>query len=97
MTRNDPLVDDDRISLERRYDEPRKGRAGQALLLLVVVVAIAIAAFFLLGGSADVDTEGDLEVPEVDVDVNAPEVDVSTEEAPPASADASDPDSSSTN
>jgi hypothetical protein len=95
MTR-EPLMDDDRISLERRYVERRRGRAGQVLLLLVVVLAIAIGTFFLLGGSADVDTEGDLDVPEVDVDVNAPEVDVTTEEAPPASADASDPDGSST-
>ncbi len=95
MTR-EPLMDDDRISLERHYGERRRGRAGQVLLLLVVVLAIAIGTFFLLGGSADVDTEGDLDVPEVDVDVNAPEVDVTTEEAPPASADASDPDGSST-
>lgn len=96
MRHEDPLVDEDRISLERPHDQPPRRRTGQMLLLLVVVVAIALATFFLLGGSADVDTEGDLEVPEVDVDVNAPEVDVSTEEAPPASADANDGDSSST-
>ena len=56
--------------------------------MLLIVAALAIGAFFLLGGEADVDTDGDLEVPEVDVDVNAPDVDVDSEDAPPASAEA---------
>ena len=82
-----------------RDNEPRVGRSGRSgriLLFLVIVVAFAVGGFFLLGGSADVDTKGDLEVPEVDVDVNVPEVDVNSEDAPPASADAGT-DSTSSN
>jgi hypothetical protein len=71
-------------------EERRRGGAGTALLVLVVIAALAVGAFFAFSGSADVDTEGDLEVPEVDVDVNAPDVDVTTNGAPPGSADAGD-------
>lgn len=66
--------------------EQGRGGAGRWFLALLVIAVLAVAAFFAFGGDADVDTKGDLEVPEVDVDVNTPEVD--TEEAPPASADA---------
>lgn len=69
--------------------EQRRGGAGRWILGLLVVAALVIGGFFLLGGDADVDTEGDLEVPEVDVDINAPDVDVDSEDAPPASAEAS--------
>lgn len=86
MARHEYMVDDDRV-VEERYVERRSG-VGRALLILLAIAAVAVLAFFLLGGSADVDSEGDVEVPEVDVDVNAPDVDVSTSEAPPASADA---------
>jgi anti-sigma regulatory factor (Ser/Thr protein kinase) len=84
-------VIDSRDDLDDRrvvYEERRRGGIGRWLLVLLVIAALAIGAFFLLGGSADVDTKGDLEVPEVDVDVNAPDVNVDSEEAPPASADA---------
>lgn len=86
MAKREHVVDDDRV-VEERYVERRSG-AGRALLVLLAVIAVAALVFFLMGGSADVDSEGDLEVPEVDVDVNAPDVDVSTSDAPPASADA---------
>jgi hypothetical protein len=73
----------------RFYAEDRRGSpVWKILLVLLVLAAAAAIAFFALGGDADVDTEGDLEVPEVDVDVNAPEVDVNSEEAPPADAEA---------
>lgn len=98
MTRH--LVDeDDRVLDERddvRYveiDGHRGSRAMRWILALLVIAALAIGAFFLLGGTADVDTKGDLEVPEVDVDVNAPDVNVDSEQAPPASADAGSEDS----
>lgn len=78
------LDNDERVVIEDR----RGGGAGKVLLVLAVLAALAVGAFFALGGSADVDTEGDVEVPEVDVDVNAPEVDVDAEDAPPASAEA---------
>ncbi len=81
-------VDDDERVIEERYVEERRGGAGKWILALLVIAALAIGGFFLLGGDADVDTEGDLEVPEVDLDVNAPDVDVDSEEAPPASAEA---------
>ncbi|MET0729472.1 MAG: ATP-binding protein [Acidimicrobiales bacterium] len=92
MARRDSLVDDhDRVVDERRYRDDDRRRGGGVMrwiLVLLVIAALAIGAFFLFGGEADVDTEGDLEVPEVDVDVNAPDVDVDSEEAPPAEADA---------
>ncbi len=81
-------ADEDERVVEERYVEERRGGAGRWILALLVVIALAIGGFFLLGGEADVDTEGDLEIPEVDVDVNAPDVDVDSEEAPPASAEA---------
>lgn len=81
-------VDEDERVIEERYVEERRGGAGKWILALLVIAALAIGAFFLFGGDADVDTEGDLEIPEVDVDVNAPDVDVNSEEAPPASAEA---------
>jgi anti-sigma regulatory factor (Ser/Thr protein kinase) len=86
MARHEYLVDDDDRVIER--SDRRGGGVGRILLLLLAIGAVAVAAFFLFGGSADVDSEGDLEVPEVDVDVNAPDVNVDSEEAPPASADA---------
>lgn len=86
MGRQYIVDEDDRVIEERTYE--RRGGAGRVLLVLLVIAALAIGAWFLLGGSADVDTEGDLEVPEVDVDVNNPDVDVDSSEAPPASADA---------
>lgn len=49
--------------------------AGGLLIALVLVAAVAVGAFFLLGGSADIDA-----------DVNAPTVDVSTSPAPSAKA-----------
>lgn len=79
-------ADDRDIVVDERYTEERRGGAGRWFLVLLVVAILAVGAFFLLGGEADVDTEGDLEVPEVDVDVNTPDVD--SEDAPPASADA---------
>ena len=95
MPEHDYLVDDDRVIEERRYVEPRRSHVGRIILILLVIAALAIAAFFVLGGSADVDTKGDLEIPEVDVDVNAPDVDVNSEPAPPASADANKTDEGS--
>jgi len=75
----------------RFYAEERRGSpVWKVLLVLLILAAAAVIAFFAFGGSADVDTEGDLEVPEVDVDVNAPDVDVDSEDAPPAEADASE-------
>lgn len=74
------------VIVEERYVEERRGGAGRWLLVLLVVAVLAVGAFFMLGGDADVDTKGDLEVPEVDVDINAPDVD--TQDAPPASAEA---------
>lgn len=91
MPRHEYLVDeDDRVVDEREtyYVERPRGGAMRWILAILVVTAAIVIGFLLLGGSADVDTEGDLEVPEVDVDVNAPDVDVSTEEAPPADAEA---------
>ena len=77
---------DENVVVEERYVERPRGGAGRWILGLLVVIALGIGAFFLLGGEADVDTEGDVEIPEVDVDVNAPDVDA--EDAPPASAEA---------
>jgi hypothetical protein len=91
MARHQYVVDeDDRVIDEREthYVERPRGGAMRWILAILVVTAAIVIGFLLLGGSADVDTEGDLEVPEVDVDVNAPDVDVSTEEAPPADAEA---------
>ena len=76
------------VIVEERYVEERRGGAGRWLLVLLVVAVLAVGAFFMLGGDADVDTKGDLEVPEVDVDINAPDVDVDTQDSPPASAEA---------
>lgn len=78
------LGDDDR----RFYAEDRPNPIWKVLLVLLILAAAAVIAFFAFGGSADVDTEGDLEIPEVDVDVNAPDVDVDSQEAPPADAEA---------
>lgn len=89
MAKREYIVDEDDRVVEGRWDEGRRrGGAGRWLLVLLAIAALVVAGFFLLGGSADVDTKGDLEVPEVDVDINNPDVDVTTEEAPPASADA---------
>jgi len=82
------LVDDDDRVIEERYVEQRRGGPMRWLLILLLLVALAIAGFFALGGDADIDTKGDLEVPQVDVDVKTPDVDVNTNEAPPASAEA---------
>ncbi|MFZ6002644.1 MAG: hypothetical protein ACOYXM_01800 [Actinomycetota bacterium] len=84
------IVDEDgRVLEERRYpDRERRGSMSRILLILLVIVALVVVGWFLLGGSVDIDTEGDVEVPEVDVDVNNPDVDVDSEEAPPASAEA---------
>ncbi len=49
--------------------------AGGFLIALVVLAVVAVGAFFLLGGSADIDA-----------DINAPTVDVSTSPAPSAKA-----------
>ncbi|MDQ3504001.1 MAG: hypothetical protein M3486_10405 [Actinomycetota bacterium] len=49
--------------------------AGGFLIALVVLALVAVGAFFVLGGSADIDT-----------DVNPPAVDVSSSPAPSASA-----------
>jgi hypothetical protein len=87
MAGHEYLVDDDDRAIER--SERRGGGAGRVLLILLAVAAVAVAAFFAFGGSADVDSEGSLEVPEVDVDVNAPDIDVNSEEAPTAPVDAS--------
>jgi hypothetical protein len=77
-------TDDRRFYTEERRTNP----VWKVLLVLLILAAAAVIAFFAFGGSADVDTEGDLEIPEVDVDVNAPDVDVDSEEAPPADAEA---------
>lgn len=97
MAGHESLTDDnDRRVIDERGDRgPRTGQSGRILLFLLVVGALVVGGFFLLGGSADVDTEGDIEVPEVDLDVNAPDVDVNSEDAPPASADAESDDTSS--
>ena len=60
------------------------------VLAILAVIAIAVIAFFALGGDADVDTEGDLQVPETDVDIEPPDVDadIDTEEGGDAEADA---------
>lgn len=83
MARDEQLATDDRV-----IEAPRRGGAGRVLMILLVIAALAVGAFFAFGGSVDLDTEGDLEVPEVDVDVNVPDVDVDSDEAPPASAEA---------
>ncbi len=89
MSRHDDIVDEDRRIDEREiYTVERRGGPMRWVLALILVAAVAVGIFLLMGGSADVDTEGKLEVPEVDVDVNAPDVDVTTEPAPPASAEA---------
>lgn len=88
MAKHEYIVDEDDRVIERRDEYERRSGAARVLIILLAIAAIVVAGFFLLGGSADVDSEGDLEVPEVDVDVNAPDVDATTEEAPPASADA---------
>lgn len=77
---------DSDVIVEEGHIERRRGGAGRWFLALLVIAALSVAAFFAFGGSADIDTEGDLEVPEVDIDLNAPDVD--TEDAPPASAEA---------
>ena len=86
MTQHRYLDDDERVVIEER----RRGGAGKWILVLALLAALAVGAFFLLGGSADVDTKGELQVPNVDVDVNAPDVSVDTQDAPPASANAED-------
>jgi hypothetical protein len=81
------IREDRDVVVEERV-EPRRGGVGRWILGLLVVAALVVGGFFLLGGEADVDTDGDIELPEVDVDVNAPDVDVDREDAPPASANA---------
>ena len=57
----------------RRND---RGSTATGLLIAVVILAVvAVGAFFVLGGSADIDA-----------DVNAPAVDVSSSPAPSARA-----------
>ena len=57
----------------RRND---RGSTATGLLIAVVILAVvAVGAFFVLGGSADIDA-----------DVNAPSVDVSSSPAPSARA-----------
>ena len=85
--------DDGRVVRDRdpevvERDAPRRSPIWTVLLILLILAVAAVIAFFAFGGSADIDTEGDLEVPEVDVDVNAPDVNVDSEEAPPADAEA---------
>lgn len=88
------LVKDDAREIEDRdvryveVDSRRGSGAMRWIVGLLIIAALAVGAFFLFGGSADVDTTGDLEIPAVDVDVNAPDVNVDSEQAPPASADA---------
>lgn len=88
MARQSYLVDDDERVIEEHYVEERRGGPIRWLLVLLMIAALVLGGFWLLGGEADVDTEGDFEVPEVDVDINTPDVDVDSEEAPPASAEA---------
>lgn len=61
-------------------ERPAKGKRGLSILLAILaLIVIVVAAFFILGGDADVDTEGgnvDVEAPDVDADINAPDVDV---------------------
>ena len=81
------------VPYDERYEyERRRSPWKWVLLALLIIAAAVVIGFFALGGTADVDTEGDLEVPGVDVDVNSPDVTVETDEAPPAEADAEDPD-----
>jgi hypothetical protein len=79
------IVDEDH---DREYidERPRRGGIGKVLLVLLVVAVAVVIGFFALGGDADVDSEGDLDVPDIDVDINPPDVD--TEDAPPADAEA---------
>ncbi len=51
------------------------GTAGGFLIAVVILALVAVGAFFVLGGSADIDA-----------DVNAPSVDVSSSPAPSARA-----------
>lgn len=88
MTRQSYLVDDDELVVEEQHVDERRRRPIRWLLVLLAIVALVLSGFWLLGGEADVDVEGDFEVPEVDLDINTPEVDVDAEEAPPASAEA---------
>jgi len=78
------------VSDEREVEVGRRHPFWKGVLVVLILVAAAVIAFFALGGTIDVDTQGDLEVPEVDVDVNAPDVNVDSDEAPPAEADASE-------
>lgn len=59
------------------------------ILAVVVIIVLAIIAFFALGGDADVDSEGDFEVPETDIDIEPPDVegDVNVEEGGDAEAE----------
>src|SRR3546814_13872567 len=76
--------------LDKRHGRDKSSRLGKVLVALLVVAVIAVIAFFALGGSVDFDSEGDLEVPDVDMDVNPPDLAVDIEETPPASAEAAD-------
>ena len=85
------LQERDRRGDDRRFyerEESHRNPIWKVLLVLLILAAAAVIAFFALGGSVDFDSEGDLEIPSVDVDANAPDVDFDSEEAPPASAEA---------
>jgi hypothetical protein len=64
-----------------RDDEPvepppeRRSPAGIIIGIVLAVLIIGVILFFVLGGDVDVDTEGDLEIPETDIDIDPPDID----------------------
>src|SRR3546814_16806223 len=65
--------------LDKRHGRDKRSRLGKVLVALLVVAVIAGIASFALGGSVDLDSEGDLDVPAVDLDVHTPDLDVANE------------------
>jgi hypothetical protein len=63
-----------------RDDEPaapppeRRSPVGIIVAVILAVLIIGAILFFVLGGEVDVDTEGDLEIPETDIDIDPPEI-----------------------